>query len=77
MHDGIEMEKLGIPTASIVTHVFINTANAMTKMMGVPDFDYVVAQHPLSSLTSEEIRERALELAPEVERILLGSNSVE
>ena len=66
------MEKLGVPTASIVTHVFINTANAMTKMMGVPDFEYVVSQHPLSSLTPEEIKERAAQLAPEVERILLG-----
>ncbi len=75
MHDGIEMEKLGIPTASIVTHVFINTANAMTRMMGVPGFDYVVAQHPLSSLTDVEVKARAEELAPEVERILLGSNS--
>lgn len=69
------MEKLGIPTASIVTHVFINTANAMTRMMGVPDFQYVVAQHPLSSLTDAEVRERAAQLAPEVERILLGVNS--
>ena len=69
------MEKLGIPTASIVTHVFINTANAMTRMMGVPDFEYVVAQHPLSSLTDAEIKERAAQLAPEVERILLGINS--
>jgi hypothetical protein len=75
VHDGIEMEKLGIPTASIVTHVFINTANAMTRMMGVPDFQYIVARHPLSSLTDEEIKERAAQLAPEVERILLGSNS--
>ena len=75
MHDGIEMEKLGIPTASIVTHVFINTANAMTRMMGVPDFEYVVAQHPLSSLTDQEVKERAQQLAPEVERILLGSNA--
>ena len=75
MHDGIEMEKLGIPTASIVTHVFVNTANAMTRMMGVPDFEYIVAQHPLSSLTDGEIKERAAQLAPEVERILLGRNS--
>lgn len=75
MHDGIEMEKLGIPTASIVTHVFINTANAMTRMMGVPDFQYIVAQHPLSSLTDEEVKARAQQLAPEVERILLGSNA--
>ena len=69
------MEKLGIPTASIVTHVFINTANAMTRMMGVPNFEYVVAQHPLSSLTNEEVKERAAQLAPEVERILLGSKA--
>lgn len=69
------MEKLGIPTASIVTHVFINTANAMTRMMGVPDFQYIVAQHPLSSLTIDEVKARAQELAPEVERILLGSNA--
>jgi hypothetical protein len=75
VHDGIEMEKLGIPTASIVTHVFINTANAMTRMMGVPDFQYIVAQHPLSSLTDEEVKARAQQLAPEVERILLGSNA--
>ena len=69
------MEKLGVPTASIVTHVFINTANAMTRMMGVPNFEYVVAQHPLSSLTEEEVKERAAQLAPEVERILLGSKA--
>ena len=66
------MEKLGIPTASIITHVFKNAANAMTRMMGVPDFDYIIAEHPLSSLTDEQVKERAAQLAPEVERILLG-----
>ena len=75
MHDGIEMEKLGIPTASIVTHVFVNTANAMTRMMGVPDFQYAVAPHPLSSLTEKEVKERAVRIAPEVERILLGNGA--
>ncbi len=69
------MEKLGIPTASIITHVFRNTANAMTRMMGVPDYSYVVAQHPLSSLTDEECKERAEQLVGEVEQILLGSNA--
>ena len=69
------MEKLGIPTASIITHVFRNTANAMTRMMGVPDYSYVVAQHPLSSLTDEECKARAEQLVGEVEQILLGSNA--
>ena len=75
MHDGIEMERLGIPTASIITHVFLNTAKAMTRMMGVPDYEFVVAPHPLSSLTDEECKERAASMASDVERILLGSNS--
>jgi len=75
VHDGIEMEKLGVPTASIITHVFLNTAKAMTRMMGVPDFEFVVAQHPLSSLSDDECRERAESIAAYVERILLGSNT--
>ncbi|PKB73196.1 MAG: hypothetical protein BZY75_03135 [SAR202 cluster bacterium Io17-Chloro-G7] len=75
MHDGIEMERLGVPTASIITHVFLNTAKAMTRMMGVPDYEFVVAEHPLSSLTDEECRARAESIADQVERILLGSNT--
>ena len=65
------MEKLGIPTATIITDIFDNTAKAMAKMMGVSDFTYGVASHPLSSLTPEGITERARQLAPQVKRILL------
>ena len=75
MHDGIEMERLGIPTASIITHVFLPTAKAMTRMMGLPDYEFIVAQHPLSSLTDQECKDKAAEIAPEVERILLGSTA--
>jgi hypothetical protein len=69
------MEKRGVPTAAIITHVFLNTAQAMTRMMGVPDYRYVVAQHPLSSLTDEEVKQRASELADEVEAILTGQEA--
>jgi hypothetical protein len=69
------MERFGIPTASIITHVFLNTAKAMTRMMGVPDYEFVVTEHPLSSLTDQECKERAAMLAPEIERILTGVNS--
>ncbi len=72
MHDGIDFEKRGVPTAAIITHVFLNTAQAMTRMMGVPDYRYVVAQHPLSSLNDDEVKARAAEIADEVESILVG-----
>ena len=68
------MERLGIPTASIITQVFLNTANAMTRMMGVPGFDFVVARHPLSSLTDQECKDMASSIAGKVESILLGAN---
>lgn len=71
MHDGIEMEKLGIPTATIITHVFNNSAKAMAKMMSVPDFTYAVVRHPLSSLTDEGIKAMAHEAVPQVKSILL------
>lgn len=67
------MERLGLPTASIITHVFNNTAKAMTRMMGVPEYEYAVAPHPLSSLSDAECTARAEALLPDVERILLGS----
>ncbi len=44
-------------------------------MMGVPDYDFVVAEHPLSSLTDEQCREKAEEIADHVEQILLGSTA--
>ena len=69
------MERLGIPTASIITHVFLPTAKAMTRMMGVPDYEFVVAEHPLSSLTDEECDERAAQIFDKVEGILLGVNA--
>ena len=69
------MERLGIPTASIITHVFLNTAKAMTRMMGVPEYEFVVAEHPLSSLTDQQCKDLASSIAPEVERILLSSTA--
>jgi len=44
VHDGIEMGKFGILTATMITNVLNNTAKAMAKMMGET---YAVAQYPL------------------------------
>ena len=70
MHDGIDLEQLGKPTASIVTEVFVRTARAMTAMMGIPEFPFVVAPHPLSNLTPEQAKERARVLALPVKKVL-------
>ncbi len=71
MHDGIELEKKGVPTAVICTEPFTSSARAMSQIGGIPDYPVVVLPHPLGSLPRELLWERAMQAAPEVLRILL------
>lgn len=72
MHDAISLEKKGVPAAVICTEPFVSSANAMAKLGGISDYPYVVVPHPLGSLTTEALRQRAVQAAPEVLRILLA-----
>ncbi len=71
MHDGIILERQGIPTATIITSVFVNTAEAYTRLMGVPGFPYLVCPHPITNVGATGLDERARELAPQVVKLLL------
>jgi hypothetical protein len=72
VHDAISLEKKGVPAAVICTEPFVSSANAMAKLGGISDYPYVVVPHPLGSLTTEALRQRAVQAAPEVLRILLA-----
>ena len=66
------MERQGIPAASIITTVFANTARAYTRLMGVPDFPYLMCQHPIGNATGDGLQERARLLAPQVRQLLIS-----
>ena len=70
MADGTVFEKRGIPTAAIITHTFTASANAMARRNGFPDYRYAMIPHPLSSLSPEQVRQRAREVLPEILAIL-------
>ena len=72
MHDGITLERNGVPTAVICTEPFISSGKAMSKIGGIPDYPFVVVPHPLGSLSADQLRERAMQAAPEVLKILLA-----
>ena len=72
MHDGITLERQGIPAATIITTVFANTARAYTRLMGVPDFPYLMCQHPITNATGEGLQERARALTPGVRSLLIS-----
>ena len=65
------MEQQGLPTATIITSVFVTTAKAYTRLMGVPEFPYLVCPHPITNVGPAELDIRARDLAPQVTRLLL------
>ncbi len=70
MHDGIHVEKAGLPSATICTDRFIPTAKGMAKMWGAEDYPTIFTQHPIENLERPALRERAEGLATEVAAIL-------
>ena len=70
MADGTVFEKRGIPAAAIITHTFTATADAMARRYGYPNYRYAVIPHPLSSLNAEQVKQRAIEVLPEILSIL-------
>ena len=60
-----------MPTATIITSVFTNTARAYTRLMGVPNFPYLVCDHPITNVKGPGLEERAQTLAPQVVKLLL------
>ncbi len=73
MHDGIHLEKAGIPSATICTDRFIDTASGMAKMWGAENYPTIFTKHPIENLTRDQLRSRMEDLASEVVTILTGT----
>lgn len=72
MHDGLHVEKAGIPSVTICTDSFIETSKAMAKMWGEPNYPVIYTAHPIASLTEKEIRSRAESIVDQIVYILTG-----
>ncbi|HET9692627.1 MAG TPA: hypothetical protein VFP61_15880 [Acidimicrobiales bacterium] len=73
MHDLITFERLGIPTAVVITDPFIATAHAIAELDGMTDYRPLVAPHPITSRSDAELLALSRELAAGVEAVLLGA----
>lgn len=71
MHDGIHLDRAGIPAATICTDHFVATGQATATVWGVPDYPVIYMPHPLSTLADAEIQAAAQRLAEQVVRVLL------
>lgn len=66
MHDATRLEEAGIPTAVIVTREFVHEAQVQRTALGMAQLEPVVIDHPLSTLSQEEIESRAAQAVPQI-----------
>ena len=74
MHDTVMLEAKGRPTAAIVTREFLLEAQTQRDALGMTALAAVVIDHPLSSLTDEEIGRRIDQALPQIERVWLAGS---
>jgi len=76
--DTINLERKGIPAAVVGQDKLVNTTGkAMARAQGYPSLSFAVFPYVHSewggAATEEELKARAAELVPQVERILTGA----
>jgi len=75
MHDGFSLESLGVPTAVIVTTAFLHEAKVQRAALGMAGLAPVVIEHPLSSISEEEINARAADALAQVVKVWQGTHT--
>ena len=59
MQDAANLEKRGIPSVVLVTKPFDSQARSMAELMGLSNYGYALIDHPMGSLSKEEVMGRA------------------
>lgn len=72
MHDAVSLETRGVPTAAVVTTEFRTEAYTQVEALGMPGLDPAIIDHPLSTLSDDEISVRAHQAVERVQAIWLG-----
>jgi len=59
LHDGISFEQLGKRAVVLCTQPFQVTARNIARVLGLPDYPFLLVQHPIGSCTLPELKARA------------------
>lgn len=75
VHDGVELERLGLPAVAVCTEAFRLGLDTLTKMRGMPDYRFAIVPHPLGVLFDDELLQRAELAVPQIVEIVTGEQS--
>jgi hypothetical protein len=73
MHDAVELEDRGIPTVTLCTEVFMDSAAQHAIAYGLPEARVVAVQHPLAAISPQEVAARAEAVVDQVIARLVGA----
>ena len=73
IRDTVALEDFGIPTAAIITTEFVNETRLTRLAIGMPDLRPVVIDHPVSSITTEEVDQRVAVIRVQAQEVWLGT----
>jgi hypothetical protein len=64
-------ERQGVPAVGVMTVRFANAAELMSRVLGMPDYKFVVIDHPISSASDAQLAEYARSTIAQARRLLL------
>jgi hypothetical protein len=70
----VDLEKLGIPTVTLCTDVFVQLAREESRALGMAELPLAIVPHPLGGEAPEAIRQRARVAVDQVVQGLTGAN---
>ena len=72
IRDSVALEKLGIPSAAIITTEFVRETELTRQALGMPNFEPVVIDHPVSSIAPDELDRRVCQIKEQAEKIWMA-----
>jgi hypothetical protein len=72
VHDAISLERLGVPSACIITDGFLPTGRVMADFAGLAGYPMVVIQHPIADNTHQQLSAKAEQIVQQAVEILLS-----
>ena len=64
-------ERQGVPAIGVMTTRFVSAAELMCRVLGMPDYKFVVIGHPISSASDEQLANYARATVEQAGRLLL------
>ncbi len=62
----MELERLGVPTVTVCTHLFVRLGEVERRALGMPELPMAIAPHPLGGLKAEAVLAKADALLDQV-----------